>query len=49
MNSTAPMPNKTTGRLVENRMAATMPGGAGAADKKRAPTAATSKAIGKYQ
>ena len=42
MNSTAPMPNKTTGRLAETRM-----GASSMTDKKRAPTATTSKAIGK--
>ena len=46
MNSTAPIGQKQTGRLAENRLSSTMP--AGKSDIKRAPTATTSKAIGKF-
>ena len=45
MNSTAPIGQKQTGRLGQGRMANTMP--ADMKGGKRAPTATTSKAIGK--
>lgn len=49
MNSTAPtIGQKQTGRLAENRMANTMPADMKQGAGKRAPTATTSKAVGKY-
>jgi len=45
MNSTSPLGQKQTGNLTQGRMASTMP--ADMRGSKRAPTATTSKAIGK--
>ena len=47
MNSTAPLGQKQTGNLTQGRMANTMP--ADMRGGKRAPTATTSKAIGKIR